>query len=183
MLTAEDFGVAGAMTVLLKDALNPNLLQTLEGQAAFIHTGPFANIAHGNSSVIADMAAAGYADYLITESGFGSDIGMEKFFDIKCRTSGLVPDAVVLVATIRALKMHGGGPKVVPGRSPDAVYTSESLDLIRAGLDNLRRHIANVALFGIPCVVALNAFSDRHGSRTEHCFGSGSESRCRRGRG
>ncbi len=158
MLTAEDFGVAGAMTVLLKDALNPNLLQTLEGQAAFIHTGPFANIAHGNSSVIADMAAAGYADYLITESGFGSDIGMEKFFDIKCRTSGLVPDAVVLVATVRALKMHGGGPKVVPGRSPDAAYTSENIELVRAGLENLRRHIANVVLFGVPCVVALNAF-------------------------
>lgn len=157
-LTADRIGVAGAMAVLMKDALKPNMLQTLEGQAAFVHAGPFANIAHGNSSIIADTVALGHADYLVTESGFGSDIGMEKFFDIKCRASGLVPDAVVMVATVRALKMHGGGPKVVPGRSLDSAYTSENTELLSAGLDNLRRHIANVALFGIPCVVAVNAF-------------------------
>ena len=157
-LTAEKIGVAGAMAVLMKDALKPNLLQTLEGQAAFVHAGPFANIAHGNSSIIADMVAVRHTDYLVTESGFGSDIGMEKFFDIKCRASGLIPDAVVLVATVRALKMHGGGPKVVPGRPLDSAYTSENTELLSAGLDNLRRHIANVALFGIPCVVAVNAF-------------------------
>ncbi|RKX96975.1 MAG: formate--tetrahydrofolate ligase [Spirochaetes bacterium] len=157
-LTAEALGVAGAMTVLMKDALKPNLLQTLEGQAAFVHAGPFANIAHGNSSVIADMVAARYSDYLVTESGFGSDIGMEKFFDIKCRASGLIPDTVVMVATVRALKMHGGGPKVTPGRALDKAYTEENTELLSAGLGNLRRHIENVALFGIPCVVAVNAF-------------------------
>ena len=157
-ITAEALGVAGAMTVLMKDALMPNLLQTLEGQAAFVHAGPFANIAHGNSSVMADMVALRHVDYLVTESGFGSDIGMEKFFDIKCRASGLVPDAVVLVATVRALKMHGGGPKVVPGRPLDAAYTEENIPLLQSGLDNLRRHIANTTLFGVPCVVALNAF-------------------------
>ena len=157
-VTAEDLQVAGAMTVLMKDAIGPNLLQTIEGQAAFVHTGPFANIAHGNSSVIADMVASRYTDYLVTESGFGSDIGMEKFFDIKCRYSGLVPHAVVLVATVRALKMHGGGPRVVPGRPLDVAYTSENLELLRAGLPNLKRHIANVALFGVPCVVAVNSF-------------------------
>lgn len=157
-ITAEQLGVAGAMAVLLKDALKPNILQTLEGQAAFVHTGPFANIAHGNSSIIADKVAVRYADYLVTESGFGSDIGMEKFFDIKCRTSGLVPDAVVLVATVRALKMHGGGPKVIPGRPLDSAYTSEDTELLAEGMGNLKRHIATVALFGIPCVVAVNAF-------------------------
>ncbi len=157
-ITAEDLGVAGAMTVLMKDALKPNLLQTLEGQAAFVHAGPFANIAHGNSSIIADIVGVRHSDYLITESGFGSDSGMEKFFDIKCRASGLVPDAVVLVATVRALKMHGGGPKVIPGRALDSAYTAENLELLRAGLGNLRRHIANVAAFGLPCVVAVNAF-------------------------
>jgi methylenetetrahydrofolate dehydrogenase (NADP+)/methenyltetrahydrofolate cyclohydrolase/formyltetrahydrofolate synthetase/formate--tetrahydrofolate ligase len=109
-VTLEDLGVAGAVTVLLKDALMPNLMQTLEGQPALVHAGPFANIAHGNSSIIADQIALKVADYVITESGFGADIGMEKFFDIKCRYSGLIPNAVVLVATVRALKMHGGGP-------------------------------------------------------------------------
>ena len=115
-ITTEDLGVAGAMTVLMKDALMPNLLQTLEEQPAFVHAGPFANIAHGNSSVIADLLGTKLTDYLVTESGFGADIGMEKFFDIKCRVSGLIPNAVVLVVTIRALKMHGGGPNVIPGR-------------------------------------------------------------------
>ena len=115
--------MAGAVTVLMKDALHPNLLQTLEGQPAFVHAGPFANIAHGNSSILADQLALRLGDYVVTESGFGADIGMEKFFDIKCRASGLIPDCVVLVATIRALKMHGGGPRVIPGRPLDKAYT------------------------------------------------------------
>jgi formyltetrahydrofolate synthetase len=115
-ITAEDLGVAGAMAVLMKDALMPNLMQTLEQTPAFVHAGPFANIAHGNSSAIADLIAVKLADYVITESGFGADIGMEKFFDIKCRVTGLIPNCVVLVATVRALKMHGGLGKVVPGK-------------------------------------------------------------------
>src|SRR5687768_12279688 len=115
-VTAEDLGVAGALTVLMKDAIKPNLMQTLEGTPAFVHAGPFANIAHGQSSIIADKIALKLADYVVTESGFGADIGMEKFMDIKCRYSGLVPQVVVLVATVRALKMHGGGPKVVAGK-------------------------------------------------------------------
>jgi formyltetrahydrofolate synthetase len=157
-LSAEDFGAAGAMTVLLRDALKPNLLQTLEGQAAFVHTGPFANIAHGNSSVIADLIARRYTGYLVTESGFGSDMGMEKFFNIKCRTSGLAPDAVVLVATVRALKSHGGGPPVVPGKALPAAYREENLELLRSGLANLRAHIGIIRRFGVPAVVAVNAF-------------------------
>jgi formyltetrahydrofolate synthetase len=158
LLTAGDFGAAGAMTALLKDALKPNLLQTLEGQGAFVHTGPFANIAHGNSSVMADLLAVRFAGYAVTESGFGSDMGMEKFFDIKCRVSGLVPDAVVLVATVRALKSHGGGPAVVPGKPLPACYQEENLDLLRAGLANLRAHIKIVRRFGVPVVAAINAF-------------------------
>jgi len=157
-LTAEDFGVAGAMTALLRDAVKPNLLQTLEGQAAFIHAGPFANIAHGNSSVIADQIAVRYADYVVTESGFGADMGMEKFFDIKCRTSGLVPDAVVVVATVRALKSHGGGPAVVPGKPLPNEYKEENLELLQRGLANLTAHLGIVQRFGIPAVVAINAF-------------------------
>ncbi|MBN2550336.1 MAG: formate--tetrahydrofolate ligase [Anaerolineales bacterium] len=158
-VTAEDLGVAGAMTVLMKDAIKPTLMQTLEGTPVFVHAGPFANIAHGNSSIIADRIALKLADYVITESGFGADIGMEKFFDIKCRYSGLVPNAVVLVATVRALKMHGGGPKVVAGKPLNAVYTDENLDLLRAGLGNMQHHIRNVLRFGIPVVVAVNSFA------------------------
>ncbi|MCJ7552235.1 MAG: formate--tetrahydrofolate ligase, partial [Anaerolineae bacterium] len=157
-ITTEDLGVAGAMTVLMMDAIMPNLLQTLEEQPAFVHAGPFANIAHGNSSVIADQLGSKMVDYLLTESGFGADIGMEKFFDIKCRASGLIPDAVVLVATVRALKMHGGGPRVVPGRDLDKAYTEENLELLRAGVGNLKAHIAIARKFGIPVVVAINAF-------------------------
>jgi formyltetrahydrofolate synthetase len=157
-LTAEDFGVAGAMTVLLRDALKPNLLQTLEGQGAFVHTGPFANIAQGNSSVLADLLAVHFTDYLVTESGFGSDMGMEKFFDIKCRVSGLKPDAVVLVATVRALKSHGGGPAVSPGKPLPPEYESENLELLKAGLSNLRAHIGIIRRFGLPAVVAINPF-------------------------
>lgn len=157
-VTAEDLGVAGAVTVLMKEAIMPNLMQTLEGQPAFVHAGPFANIAHGNSSIIADQIALKLADYVITESGFGADIGMEKFFDIKCRYSGLVPNAVVLVATIRALKMHGGGPKVVAGRPLNKAYTEENLELLAQGIANLAAHIENVKRFGIPVVVAVNRF-------------------------
>ncbi|MEM2944342.1 MAG: formate--tetrahydrofolate ligase [Methanomassiliicoccales archaeon] len=157
-VTLERLKVAGAATVLLKDALMPNLMQTLEGQPAFVHAGPFANIAHGNSSIVADQIALKCADYVVTESGFGADIGMEKFFNIKCRYSGLIPNCVVIVATIRALKMHGGGPKVKPGLPLDKDYTQENLDLLEKGLVNLGVHIKNARLFGIPVVVAINAF-------------------------
>ncbi len=157
-VTAEDLGVAGAMTVLMKDALLPNLMQTLEGTPAFVHAGPFANIAHGNNSIVADQIALKLADYVVTESGFGADIGMEKFMDIKCRASGLIPNAVVLVATVRALKMHGGGPKVVAGRPLDKAYTEENLGLLEKGMGNLLKHIENAKMFGVPVVVAINSF-------------------------
>jgi formyltetrahydrofolate synthetase len=158
-ITLEDLGVAGAVTVLLREALHPTVMQTLEGQLAFVHAGPFANIAHGNSSVLADRVALQIGDYVVTESGFGADMGMEKFFDIKCRISGLKPDCVVMVATIRALKTHGGGPKVVPGRALDSAYTEENLPLLRAGLSNLKAHIANAKKYGVPVVVAVNHFA------------------------
>jgi methylenetetrahydrofolate dehydrogenase (NADP+) / methenyltetrahydrofolate cyclohydrolase / formyltetrahydrofolate synthetase len=157
-ITGEDLGVAGAMTVLLKDAIQPNLMQTLEGTPVFVHAGPFANIAHGQSSIIADRIALKLADYVITESGFGADIGMEKFFDIKCRTSGLVPHVVVMVASVRALKMHGGGPNVVAGKPLAPEYTEENLDLVGKGLPNLERHIRNARKFGVNVVVAINSF-------------------------
>ncbi|MEE9298238.1 MAG: formate--tetrahydrofolate ligase [Acidimicrobiia bacterium] len=157
-ITLEDLGVAGAVTVLLREALHPTVMQTLEGQLAFVHAGPFANIAHGNSSVLADRVALQIGDYVVTESGFGADMGMEKFFDIKCRVSGLKPDCVVLVATIRALKTHGGGPRVVAGRALDRAYTEENLPLLRAGLGNLTAHIENAGRYGIPVVVAVNRF-------------------------
>ncbi len=159
-VTLERLGVAGAVTVLLMEAMMPNLMQTLEGQPAIVHAGPFANIAHGNSSILADMIALKVADYVITESGFGADIGMEKFFDIKCRYSGLIPNCVVLVATVRALKMHGGGPKVTPGKPLDPAYTQENMPLLEAGLGNLGIHIKNALRFGIPVVVAVNGFKD-----------------------
>jgi len=159
-ITAEDLGVAGAMTVLMKDAIKPTLMQTLEGTPVFVHAGPFANIAHGNSSIIADKIALKLADYVVTESGFGADIGMEKFFDVKCRYSGLIPQVVVMVATVRALKMHGGGPKVVAGKPLDHAYTQENLDLLRAGLGNLQHHIKNALRFGVSVVVAVNSFKD-----------------------
>ncbi len=159
-VTAEDLGCAGAMTVLMKDAIKPTLMQTLEGTPAFVHAGPFANIAHGNSSIIADKIALKLADYVVTESGFGADIGMEKFFDIKCRYSGLIPNVVVLVATVRALKMHGGGPTVRAGQPLDPAYTEENLELLAAGIGNLEVHIKNALGFGIPVVVAVNSFAD-----------------------
>jgi methylenetetrahydrofolate dehydrogenase (NADP+)/methenyltetrahydrofolate cyclohydrolase/formyltetrahydrofolate synthetase/formate--tetrahydrofolate ligase len=157
-LTLEDLSVAGAVTVLMKDTLHPNLMQTLEGQPAFVHAGPFANIAHGNSSILADRVALHSGDYVVTESGFGADMGMEKFLNIKCRTSGLRPDCVVLVATVRALKTHGGGPRVVLGRPLDKAYTEENLSLLQAGLPNLLAHIQTVKRFGLPVVVAINSF-------------------------
>ncbi len=157
-VTAEDLGVAGAMTVLMKDAIMPTLMQTLEGTPALVHAGPFANIAHGNSSIVADQIALQLADYVVTESGFGADIGMEKFMNIKCRYSRLKPNAVVLVATIRALKMHGGGPKVVAGRDLDRAYTEENLALLEAGFANLGKHIEIARQFGVPVVVAINQF-------------------------
>ena len=162
-VTADDLGVSGALTVLMKDAIAPNLMQTLEGTPAFVHAGPFANIAHGNSSIVADQIAlklAGPDGYVVTEAGFGADIGMEKFFDIKCRYSGLVPDAVVLVATIRALKMHGGGPKVVAGRPLAPEYTEENLELVEKGAENLKVHIKNALKYGVPVVVAVNRFTN-----------------------
>jgi formyltetrahydrofolate synthetase len=159
-ITAEDLNVAGAMTVLLKDAIMPNLMQTLAGSPAFVHCGPFANIAQGNSSIIADKIALRLADYVVTESGFGADCGMEKFMNLKSRYSGLVPNCVVLVATIRALKMHGGGPKVVAGKPLVKEYTEENLELLDAGLPNLLQHIENALKFGVPVVVAINRFKD-----------------------
>ena len=161
-ITADDLGMGGALTVLMKDAIMPNLMQTLEGTPAFVHAGPFANIAHGNSSIVADKIAlklVGADGFVLTESGFGADIGMEKFFDIKCRYSGLKPNCVVLVATIRALKMHGGGPKVVAGQPLDPAYTDENLELLAKGASNLVRMIQNARHFGLPVVVAVNRFS------------------------
>lgn len=161
-ITAEDLNVAGAMTVLLKEAIMPNLMQTLMGSPAFVHCGPFANIAQGNSSIMADRIAlklVGPDGYVVTESGFGADCGMEKFFNIKCRVSGLVPNCVIIVASVRALKMHGGGPKVVAGKPLDKAYTQENLDLLEKGLSNLTQHVENARKFGVPVVVAVNKFT------------------------
>ncbi|EGV99765.1 C-1-tetrahydrofolate synthase, cytoplasmic [Cricetulus griseus] len=160
-ITVDDLGVSGAVAVLLKDAIKPNLMQTLEGTPVFVHAGPFANIAHGNSSIIADRIAlklVGPEGFVVTEAGFGADIGMEKFFNIKCRYSGLQPHVVVLVATVRALKMHGGGPTVTAGLPLPEAYTKENLDLVEKGFSNLRKQIENARMFGVPVVVAMNAF-------------------------
>ena len=160
-ITADDLGVGGALTVLMKDAIMPNLMQTLEGTPAFVHAGPFANIAHGNSSIVADQIAlklVGAGGYVLTEAGFGADMGFEKFCNIKCRYSGLTPSCVVLVATIRALKMHGGGPKVVAGSPLSPVYSEENLELLDKGCSNLVRMIGKARGFGIPVVVAVNRF-------------------------
>ncbi len=157
-ITAEDLKVAGAMAVLLADAIKPNLLQTLEGGPAFVHCGPFANIAHGNNSVLADRIALATNDIVCTEAGFGADMGAEKFFDIKCRASGLRPDAAVVVATIRALKMHGGVGKIVAGKPLDPALLAENPDAVRAGGANLAKQIENVSLFNVPVVVAINSF-------------------------
>lgn len=162
-ITADDIGCSGALTVLMKDTIMPNLMQTIEGTPAFVHAGPFANIAHGNSSIVADQIAlklVGAGGYVLTEAGFGADMGFEKFCNIKCRYSGLKPDAAVLVATIRALKMHGGGPKVVAGQPLAHAYTQENLELLEKGCANLTRMIADVRAFGIPVVVGINRFKD-----------------------
>jgi len=166
-VTAEDLRVAGAMTVLLKDAIKPNLLQTLEGGPAFVHAGPFANIAHGNSSVLADRLALVTNDIVCTEAGFGADMGAEKFFDIKCRQSGLRPDAAVVVATIRALKMHGGVGRVVAGRPLDSALLEENPAAVEAGCANLEAQIENVLAFGVPVVVAINAYPTDRPSEIE----------------
>ncbi|TFK76437.1 FTHFS-domain-containing protein [Pluteus cervinus] len=169
-VTADDLGVSGALAVLLKDAIKPNLMQTLEGTPVFVHAGPFANIAHGNSSILADQVALKLAGteegddpdrvgYVLTEGGFGADMGMEKFCNIKCRVSGLKPHATVIVATTRALKMHGGGPEVTPGKALDATYTKEDLITLKEGCKNLVRHIQNSKKFNIKVVVAINQFS------------------------
>ena len=157
-VTTADLEVDGAMTAWMLKAIDPTLMQTLEGQPILVHAGPFANIAIGQSSVIADRLGVAMADYTVTESGFGADIGYEKFWNLKCRISGIKPDAVVLVATIRALKMHGGGPKVKPGLKLDPVYAKENLELLENGCANLIAHIEIVRLSGIRPVVCINHF-------------------------
>ncbi|KAH0920820.1 hypothetical protein HID58_020838 [Brassica napus] len=161
-ITADDLGVGGALTVLMKDAIHPTLMQTLEGTPVLVHAGPFANIAHGNSSIVADKIAlklVGPGGFVVTEAGFGSDIGTEKFMNIKCRYSGLTPQCAIVVATVRALKMHGGGPDVVAGRPLDRAYVSENVSLVEAGCVNLAKHIANTKAYGVNVVVAVNMFS------------------------
>ncbi|MHB1503544.1 MAG: formate--tetrahydrofolate ligase [Acidimicrobiales bacterium] len=157
-VTAEDLHVAGAMTVLMRDAIEPNLLQTLEGTPALVHAGPFGNIATGNSSVVADLIGIHGGDYLITESGFGADMGAERFFNIKCRTSGLAPDAAVVVTTVRALKAHSGRHRIVAGRELPPALLAENPDEVHIGGANLRKQLENIARHGIPAVVAVNSF-------------------------
>jgi formate--tetrahydrofolate ligase len=155
---AEDIRAAGAMAVLLREAILPNVLQTIEGVPTFVHAGPFANIAHGNSSVVADEIALRCVDYVVTEAGFGADMGFEKFCNIKCRTSGRQPDAAVLVVTVRAIKAHSGKYRVVPGQPIDPQLFEPSVEAVQAGMPNLLKHLENVAKFGLPCVVAINRF-------------------------
>ena len=155
---AEELRCAGAMAALLRDAMRPNLLQTSEGTPAILHAGPFGNIAHGNCSIVADALALRLADYVVTEAGFGSDLGAEKFFNIKCRASGLRPSAAVIVASLRALKLHGGGGPAKPGAPLPSTLTGPNREALARGLVNLEQHIANVRAFGVPAVVAVNAF-------------------------
>ena len=157
-VTTSDLEVAGAMTAIMAESINPNLMQTVEGQPVFVHAGPFANIAVGQSSIISDRVALKLSDYHVTESGFGADIGFEKFWNIKCRLSGLIPHCAVLVATVRALKMHGGGPKVVPGRPLDEAYMKENIPLVEKGCENLVAHIETLRKAGINPVVCINSF-------------------------
>jgi len=159
-VTAEDLGVAGAMTVILKEAIKPNLMQTLEGTPALVHTGPFGNIATGNSSIVADQIGIKTGDFLLTEAGFGADMGAERFFNIKCRYSGLAPDAAVLVATVRGLKAHSGNHKIVAGRPLPAAPLEENPDEVHAGGDNLRKQLENMQIHGVTPVVAINEFPD-----------------------
>ncbi|CAH8319486.1 unnamed protein product [Eruca vesicaria subsp. sativa] len=161
-ITADDLGVGGALTVLMKDAIHPTLMQTLAGTPVLVHAGPFANIAHGNSSIVADKIAlnlVGPGGFVITEAGFGFDIITENFMNVKCRYSGLKPQYAVVVANIRALKMLGGGPDVVAGRPLDHAYVSENVSLVEAGCVNLAKHISNVKAYGVNVVVAVNMFS------------------------
>ena len=157
-VTTADLEVDGAMTAIMAKAINPNLMQTIEGQPVLVHAGPFANIAIGQSSIIADRLALKLGDYTVTESGFGADIGFEKFWNLKCRFSGLIPNCSVIVATIRALKMHGGGPKVAPGKPLDPVYREKNVGLVESGAENLIAHIETVKKAGISPVVCINHF-------------------------
>lgn len=166
-VTAEEIGTAGAMTVLMRDAIRPTLMQTLENTPALVHAGPFANVAHGNSSIIADLIGIKSADYLFTESGFGADIGAEKFFNIKCRYSGLKPDACVIVATIRALKSHSGKYRVVAGKALPPEMLENNVADVEAGASNLRKQIENVVLHGVTPVVAINVFESDHADEIE----------------
>jgi formate--tetrahydrofolate ligase len=161
-VTAEDVGGAGSMAVIMRDAMAPNLLQTLENTPVLVHAGPFGNIAHGNSSVVADLIGIHAGEYLITEAGFGADMGAERFFNIKCRASGLKPDAAVVVATVRALKVHSGKHKVVAGRPLPEALLAENPDDVFLGGANLRKQIENIRLHGVSPVVAINAFPDDH---------------------
>jgi len=166
-ITADDVKAAGAATVIMRETLKPNLMQTIENTPAFIHAGPFGNIAHGNSSILADQIGLRLADYVVTESGFGADMGAEKFFDIKCRASGLWPDVAVVVATVRALKSHTGKYKITPGKPLPPELLAENPDDVALGGANLRQQIANIRRFGVTVVVALNAFPDDKPSEIE----------------
>jgi formate--tetrahydrofolate ligase len=159
-VTAEKLGVAGAMTVILREAIKPNLMQTLEGTPALVHTGPFGNIATGNSSIIADQIGIKTGDFLLTEAGFGADMGAERFFNIKCRYSGLSPDAAVLVATVRGLKAHSGNHRIVAGRPLPEALLVENPDEVHAGGDNLRKQLENMKMHGVTPVVAINSFPE-----------------------
>ncbi|HEX6257286.1 MAG TPA: formate--tetrahydrofolate ligase [Euzebyales bacterium] len=163
-ITAEDLRAAGAMTVIMRDAIKPNLMQTLEGTPALVHAGPFGNIAHGNSSVVADLIGIHGGDYLVTEAGFGADMGAERFFNIKCRTSGLSPDAAVLVTTVRALKAHSGRFRIVAGRPLPDELLAENPDDVHAGAANLRKQVDNIRVHGVSPVVCINAFPTDHPS-------------------
>jgi formate--tetrahydrofolate ligase len=166
-VTAEQLGAAGAMTVMMREAIKPNLLQTLEGTPALVHAGPFGNIAHGNSSILADLVGIHAGEYLITEAGFGSDMGAERFFNIKCRTSGLVPDAAVVVATVRALKAHSGKFRIVAGRDLPPSMLEENPGDVALGAANLLKHLEIVRMHGVNPVVAINAFAEDHASEHE----------------
>ena len=161
-ITAEDLGVAGSMTVILKEAIKPNLMQTLEGTPALVHCGPFGNIATGNSSIIADQIGIHTGDFLLTEAGFGADMGAERFFNIKCRYSGIAPDAAVLVATVRGLKAHSGNHKIVAGRPLPEALLAENPDEVHQGGDNLRKQLENMKVHGVSPVVAINVFPGDH---------------------
>jgi len=166
-VTAEDLKAAGAMTVIMREAIKPNLLQTIENTPVLVHAGPFGNIAHGNSSIVADLIGIHAGDFLITEAGFGADMGAERFFNIKCRASGLTPDAAVLVTTVRALKVHSGGHRVVAGRPLPPAILEENSDEVHAGGANLRKQIENIQIHGVSPVVAINSFPGDFASEHE----------------